>query len=115
MPAIPDSGKEHLTYEIEMDKSCQKCILVQLIKFQLRFSEKVRRVTLIECVTEIICSALLKKQKSQQRRRQSRCRDKEKSIGAILKPPNYCRLKLKAFPIMPSLGYLVLPNLANRE
>ena len=68
-----------------------------------------------ERVTERICSALLKKQKSQQRRRQSRCRDKEKSIGAIPKPPNYYRLKLKAFPKMPSLGYLVLPNLANRE
>ena len=45
------------------------------------------------------------KTKPKPRQRRSWCADKDKSKGAIPKPPNYCHIKLKAFPKMFNLEF----------
>ena len=68
-----------------------------------------------EWVTEKVCLELLTaktKSKSRQRRRLRPCAEKDKAIEPIPKVPNYCHVKLKAFPKMFSSKFCFLLNLA---
>ena len=68
-----------------------------------------------ERVSEKVCLELLTaetKSKSRQRRRLRPCAEKDKAMEPIPKVPNYCHVKLKAFPKMFSSKFCFLLNLA---